>query len=106
MVLRGPEVPGMLGARAVCSFRVRKTEQTTSSGHGAALPLLVLIHVGRVGNLRRIVNRAGEVFEKSTTGRFPSGRRMPSCPTSRGIVAHRLGRVCTEVLPIFNRRQV
>jgi len=40
--------------------------------------------VGQVGNLRPIVNRPAEAFEKSTTGRFPIGRRMPSwmpsCP--------------------------
>src|SRR5258706_7214689 len=39
-------------------------------------------NVGQVGNLRPIVNRPAEAFEKLTTGRFPIGHRMPSCPTS------------------------
>jgi len=42
-------------------------------------------YVGQVGNLRPIVNRPAEAFEKSTTGRFPIGRRMPSCPTNQGM---------------------
>ncbi len=46
-------------------------------------------NVGQVGNLRPIVNRPAEAFEKSTTGRFPIGRRMPSrmpsCPTNKGM---------------------
>jgi hypothetical protein len=42
-------------------------------------------NVGQVVDLRPIVNRPAEVFEKSTTGRFPIGRRMPSCPTNQGM---------------------
>src|SRR5216684_4558129 len=44
-----------------------------------------LIRTRLVGNLRPIVNRPAEAFEKSTTGRFPIGRRMPSCPTNKGM---------------------
>src|SRR5260370_38716092 len=45
------------------------------------MPRRVVNRVGQVGNLRRIGNPPAEAFEKSATGRFPIGRRMPSCPT-------------------------
>ena len=45
------------------------------------MPRRVANHVGQVGNLRRIGNPPAEAFEKSATGRFPIGCRMPSCPT-------------------------
>src|SRR5258708_29316436 len=51
------------------------------------MPRRVAIHVGQVGNLRRNGNPPAEAFEKSATGRFPIGCRMPSCPTKNRRVA-------------------
>src|SRR5258708_19207525 len=51
------------------------------------MPRRVAIHVGQVGNLRRNGNPPAEAFEKSATGRFPIGRRLPTCPTKNRRVA-------------------